>query len=189
MILTPEQIDKLADKIHKEEIPEFIDAHMAIQMFMRDLIHTAEHYIKKNQDIGGVASKLTDAEQKVVKAINKEYSYGADRVNIIMGIINDNAGCQMGATDRLNYLFKIIEKLSNQKQHKYPAQDDFVGLDELADSDRINYIKKVRIKARDIIDNLEPHHIDGVQTLKEKLERALDDVKLMENLLEHNFED
>jgi hypothetical protein len=133
---------------------------------------------------------LTDRENEVVIAIREK-----NDANAIDGIICRQAGCSLSEMAVMSNLCRIIQKLDNQLP---PSNDDFIGLDELNDDDfmglnslddedQVSYIKRVRIKTRSIVDTLEPHHINGLQTLKERLECALDEVKMMETQLEHDF--
>lgn len=72
MLLQPEQIDKAGQLIHDGEMPEFIKAHVDIQILIRDLIDTVDHYMKKAQDVGGLPQVLSDEEKEILIAVRKK---------------------------------------------------------------------------------------------------------------------
>jgi hypothetical protein len=155
---------------------------LATVAMMGNLCDIIEKLEQKNEPNIG----LTDTEQKVIKTIRGDYYFHANRVSVVTEVINESAGCRIGTIEMIKYLFEIILKLSNEVRRlkqKNPELDDFMGLDD-SDEDTV-YIKRVRMKARDIIESLEPHHINHTQTLIDKLEHALEETKLLQRIHSH----
>jgi len=79
----------------------------------------------------------------------------------------------------LNKRGDLLRQKADATKVNKGTPDDFKNLDEIGlDGNTKNYIKQVRIEARDIINRLEPQHIGGWSNLIYILEECLKKVKI-----------